>query len=132
MIDVVVAVIQGDDGRVFVCQRQAHQSFAGYWEFPGGKQEQGEDEATAMRRELQEELAIQVTQMMPVLSIPTEQAGIMLCLHIWLVTQWIGQASGAEGQACAWVTLEQLAQLTLPPANVVLVEALIAGDIGVS
>lgn len=131
MIQVVVAVIQGDDGRFFVCQRQAHQSFAGYWEFPGGKQESDEDSSEAMARELIEEVAIQVTKMTEVMSIPSEQAGVKLCLHIWHVTEWLGQAQGAEGQACAWVTRDQLAELTLPPANAVLVEAVLAGDFGV-
>lgn len=130
-MNVMVAVIQGDDGRFFVCQRQAHQPFAGYWEFPGGKQEAGEDEYMAMCRELVEELGIQAVDLSPVMSIPYQLPNDkMLRLHIWHLTSWIGDIHGAEGQVCQWVDVETLATLTLPPANAVLVETLLAREVG--
>ncbi len=57
-IDVVAGVICRD-GLLLITQRRAHDTLAGYWEFPGGKVEQDEDLPTALRRELLEELGVE-------------------------------------------------------------------------
>ena len=59
MIQVIAAVIsRGDD--VLVCQRAPEKRHGGLWEFPGGKCEPGESLADAARRELSEELGVEV------------------------------------------------------------------------
>jgi 8-oxo-dGTP diphosphatase len=58
----VVAGLIVRDGRVLICQRSAAARFPLKWEFPGGKVEAGEDAAEALRRELREELAIEVME----------------------------------------------------------------------
>ncbi len=58
VITVTAAVIRRG-GRILICRRRPDQDHAGKWEFPGGKVEPGERPADALRRELQEELAIQ-------------------------------------------------------------------------
>ncbi len=124
MTSVVVAVIQNDRGQYFVCQRQAHQPFAGYWEFPGGKQEVGESLEQAMTRELQEELGITPSDTRPFLSIPFDN----LRLHIWHITAWQGEIHGAEGQSCGWRSVSEITKMTFPPANDVLIEALLTSN----
>ena len=57
MLTVVAALIERD-GRMLICQRAEGQRHAGKWEFPGGKMEAGETPPEALRRELEEELAI--------------------------------------------------------------------------
>jgi 8-oxo-dGTP diphosphatase len=57
---VVAGLIIGDDHRVLITQRRADQSLPLQWEFPGGKVESGEAPATALERELMEELGITV------------------------------------------------------------------------
>lgn len=57
--DVVAAVIERD-GRYLITQRMPKAVFPLYWEFPGGKVEAGEDDATALRREMLEELNAEV------------------------------------------------------------------------
>jgi len=59
-MDVVAAVIERD-GRILICQRKTGQKYAGKWEFPGGKVEPGEEFASALARELDEELSIAAT-----------------------------------------------------------------------
>jgi 8-oxo-dGTP diphosphatase len=54
-IDVVAAVVERD-GRFLITQRPPRSSYPLFWEFPGGKVEPGEDDATALRREMLEEL----------------------------------------------------------------------------
>jgi 8-oxo-dGTP diphosphatase len=57
----VTAGVIARAGRVLVCQRPFDGHHPGKWEFPGGKMEPGEDLATCMRRELEEELGIAAT-----------------------------------------------------------------------
>lgn len=51
-------ILRRTDGAVFMQQRRAPQTFAGFWEFPGGKINPGETAAAAVRRELAEEIGI--------------------------------------------------------------------------
>ena len=56
-IDAPIAIITRGN-RILVCQRHDHDTFGGYWEFPGGKREDGETLEQCLARELMEELAI--------------------------------------------------------------------------
>ena len=57
-VRVVAAVILDDAGRLLIAQRPAGKRQAGLWELPGGKVEPGEDDPAALRRELAEELGV--------------------------------------------------------------------------
>lgn len=50
-----------DGDRVLACRRRPEKAAGGKWEFPGGKIEPGEDAATALAREIREELGVEVT-----------------------------------------------------------------------
>lgn len=56
----VVAAVFTDGERVLACRRQAHREAGGRWEFPGGKQEPGEQPEAALEREIREELGVEV------------------------------------------------------------------------
>lgn len=124
MIDVVVAVIRDSTGRVLLSQRQAHQDFAHNWEFPGGKVELGETVMQALQRELQEELTIACVEAEPLISIPWQYEHKSICLHVFTVTVWRGEAKGVEGQALRWFDVDELARLTMPAANRGIVQAI--------
>ena len=60
---VVAALIQKEqdpEGRILIVRRGPGQSGAGHWEFPGGKVEPGESPQQALKREIEEELGIDV------------------------------------------------------------------------
>lgn len=58
MTAVVCAIITNYKGQIFAARRAKGKSFEGYWEFPGGKIEEGELPEEALGRELQEELSV--------------------------------------------------------------------------
>jgi len=59
MVQVVAAILERD-GRILIGQRQATQPHPLKWEFPGGKVEDGESPEEALKRELSEELDLEV------------------------------------------------------------------------
>lgn len=58
-IKVVCGIIYKDE-KVLLCRRSLHKMLGGYWEFPGGKVEEGESHQESLLRELNEELGMQV------------------------------------------------------------------------
>jgi A/G-specific adenine glycosylase len=56
----VCAAIIERDGKVLVARRKAEGLLGGLWEFPGGKQEEGETLAEALQREIKEELGVEI------------------------------------------------------------------------
>jgi 8-oxo-dGTP diphosphatase len=58
LLTTVVAALMRRGGRILICRRSASHAHPLKWEFPGGKVEEGESPPDALRRELQEELAV--------------------------------------------------------------------------
>jgi 8-oxo-dGTP diphosphatase len=58
MVKVAVGIITDTNSRVLLCQRPVGKPYPLQWEFPGGKQEDGESIEACLRRELREELGI--------------------------------------------------------------------------
>ena len=97
-VRVVAAVIYDEARRVLVAQRPEGKALAGQWEFPGGKTEAGESDASALRRELREELGVRVDAASPLLEFSHEYAERHVQLSVWLVERFGGEPSGREGQ----------------------------------
>jgi 8-oxo-dGTP diphosphatase len=69
MVDVVCGVIENSEGRFLACLRPAGKHLGGLWEFPGGKVDPGESPESALVRELQEELAVDVEVGLPLTAV---------------------------------------------------------------
>jgi len=123
-IRVAAAVLHDSQGRVLVCQRPAGKTLAGLWEFPGGKLEPGEAAEAALRRELYEELGIQVRSCRPLMQLQHEYPERHVELLVWLVEHYDGEARGLEGQALRWVSVQELPTLALLPADLPIIEYL--------
>jgi len=127
VVHVAVAVIRDASGRVLVAQRQSHQHLAGLWEFPGGKLEAGESLADGMRREIREELGIEVDALAPLLRVEHTYPEKTVLLDVWRVLRWHGSvphAQGAEGQALRWLHPGEMDPAEFPPADVPIIRAL--------
>ncbi len=123
-IAVVAAVLQQADGRFLLAQRPPGKACAGYWEFPGGKVEDGETPAAALSRELHEELGIDVTTACPWIIREFDYPHADVRLHFFRVRAWRGELQGREAQAFAWQRLDAINVAPLLPANGPILQAL--------
>jgi 8-oxo-dGTP diphosphatase len=133
---VVAAVLTRASGEVLIAERPAGKPLAGRWEFPGGKVAAGESDLGALRRELTEELGIEVDASRhlmdldydyPVNGTGEDRPGRSLTLSTWIVERYRGEPRALEGQRLKWVTPEALADEDLLEADQPIVEALQAG-----
>lgn len=127
----VVAAVVERGGRYLIAQRNPHAVFPLLWEFPGGKVEPGEDDASALRREMMEELGVGVT-VGPLLERKVhcyrEFSVDFRAYHCTLVE---GEPQALNCAAFAWVPLADLASYPFPPADEEAI-ALLAGVEGKS
>jgi 8-oxo-dGTP diphosphatase len=127
LLVVAAAMIDGD-GRILIAQRPAHKSLGGLWEFPGGKVEPGESCEAALARELEEELAVQIEAdaLDPYAFASHAYEDFNLLMPLYVLRRWQGEPQALEAQALAWVKPEDLLNYAMPPADLPLVEKLIA------
>ncbi len=125
---VAVGIIFNQQQQVLIAKRQAHQEYSDYWEFPGGKQEPGENAYQTLCRELAEEIGISVTKAQAWQQIEHHYPNKKVLLEIWLVSEFHGSAHGKEKQSVKWVAVDELLNYQLLPANRQVVEALIAKE----
>lgn len=124
MIEVAAAVLERPDGAFLLAQRPAGKVYAGYWEFPGGKVEPGEDPARALARELHEELGIDVRRAYPWLRRVYTYPHGTVRLHFFRVTAWQGEPHPREQQAIAWQSRGARSAAPMLPANAPVLAAL--------
>jgi 8-oxo-dGTP diphosphatase len=117
VVQVVAAVIVRNDGRFLLAQRPAGKVYAGYWEFPGGKIEPGEEPAAALARELNEELGIEVERAYPWITRHYVYAHATVDLSFFRVLEFRGEPHGRENQALAWQSIERIDVEPILPAN---------------
>lgn len=130
-IDVAAGVIW-QAGRFLAAQRPPDKPHAGFWEFPGGKLEPGEDAAQALARELAEELDIRVrtATFWRCAEHDYPERGIHVRLHFFHVTAFDGQPFSREGQNLRWILPEEASSLPFLPADAAIVAALKNEDHG--
>ena len=111
----VVAAILRRDERVLLCHRSpGRQWYPGVWDFPGGHVEQGEQPNEALRRELLEEIGVEIG---PALSDPVQEVfrpKTGLHLTLWLVTDWVGNLENRqleEHDHLGWFGVKELCRV---------------------
>ena len=124
LVDVAVGALIRSDGHVLVMQRKPGTPYAGRWEFPGGKFEAGEDAASALARELEEELGITPIRQRPLMRIRHDYPERKVRLHCLKVDAWRGELVAREGHALAWRPPADLHALAMLDADKPLITAL--------
>ncbi len=121
---VAAGILRDAAGRVLITERLCDGPFDGLWEFPGGKIGADETPSNALRRELAEELGIEVTGSQPYMDLHHEYPDRTVDLEFFLVTAWQGEPAGLEGQGVRWVLPAELDPAELLPADAPVVAAL--------
>lgn len=118
-INVVAAVIF-KDGKVFATQR-GYGEFKDGWEFPGGKVEPGESPEDALRREIREELEVEVSVGDLIDTIEYDYPAFHLSMKCFACTIAGGSPHLLEHEAAKWLTSTQLGSVNWLPADVTLI-----------
>ncbi len=113
-VDVAVGVLIDGEGRFLMTSRPTGKVYADHWEFPGGKLEAGETVAQALRRELNEELGIDIGEAHPWQVEMVDYPHALVRLHFCKVYEWSGEFEMREGQAMAWEQLPVQVRPVLP------------------
>jgi 8-oxo-dGTP diphosphatase len=125
---VVTAAVIEEDGKFLVTRRPDGVHLEGFWEFPGGKCEQGESHAASLEREIAEELDAAIVVGGEVFSTVHTYTDRVVELHFFA-----GRLTSAPravlGQEMRWVTREELRRLPFPPADEELIRLLDDGSI---
>ena len=120
----VIAAVIARGSRLLVCRRPIHKRHGGLWEFPGGKVEIGETDEAAARRELHEELGIEVNRVAEVeFAVADPNSSFLIA---FAPVQISGEPTCHEHDAIAWCTPEELASLDLAPSDRRYVEHLLS------
>jgi 8-oxo-dGTP diphosphatase len=125
-VRVVAGILLHEDGSVLIADRKQSRSLKDYWEFPGGKIADGEGPDAALRRELSEELGIDVVPGPHFHRIEHDYPDIAVAVDFYLVSEWRGTPAGCEGQEIRWVHRQRLAEQKLLPADAPVVDALLS------
>lgn len=124
-IHVVAGILEDEEERVLIADRARSRSMQDHWEFPGGKVITGESATAALRRELFEELGIEIAAPRLFQRIEHDYADLKVAIDFYRVDEWQGTPAGAEGQQIKWVDKNSLHQQKLLPADAPVIDALI-------
>lgn len=111
--DVAAAVTLRDDGRILVAQRRPEAMLGGLWEFPGGKREAGETLPQALRRELQEEMAIEVAVGEQLIQVRHAYTHFRITLYAFACRLEAGTPQCVECADFCWATLDEIRALPM-------------------
>lgn len=112
-----VALIKNELGQILIDKRLPKGNFGGLWEFPGGKLEAGETIQDCIKREIMEELAIEIEVEKHFIGIDYIYKKLKLTLEVYECRHLKGVPQPIECEEIRWVNLEELDSFSFPPAN---------------
>ncbi len=125
MTEVAAAILKRDN-KILICQRKRGGRYALKWEFPGGKFEKNETNDQCLRRELREELSIEIHSIEHIETIATYyEDGGMFNVFFCFVSGFESEPQNNVFEQIAWVTTDELIKMDLLEGNKVFVEKLI-------
>ena len=120
----VAAGVIFKNGKLLVTQRPSGSHLAGLWEFPGGKCEEAETMPECLQRELHEELGVVVNVRECVETLEHAYPEKVVQLSFFRCELVMGEPTGKESQALAWIGVDELGDYEFPAADARLLEKL--------
>ena len=128
-IEASVGIIFNESFQLLMAERPQSKTWSGWWEFPGGKIESGENPLEALKRELKEEIGISVIDAEKWIVRKYAYEDYEVILHFYKVTQWSGNIEAKEEQKISWVLPENNIVSPILPANDLIFKAISLPDI---
>lgn len=122
-IEVAAAILRRGSS-ILIAQRHKHDHLANFWEFPGGKREPGETFEQCLKRELQEELGIDVRVGRLVHDVTHTYPERTVRLCFFECEMLAGEPKPIDCQDCRWVLASELRLYKFPPADDELIKLL--------
>ena len=124
-IEVVAAVIFRE-GKVLCVQRpqNSKEYISSKWEFPGGKVEQGEDRIQALKREIREELHLEIQIIEFLMTVEHTYPDFYLEMHAYTCEISSGEPVLTEHVDLKWLSVNELAELDWAAADIPIVKHL--------
>lgn len=119
-----VAVIKNEEGKILIDKRLPKGLMGGLWEFPGGKIEEGETVMECIKREIKEELGIEIKVKEHLITIEHDYVKFTLTLIVHLCNIIKGEPQTLESTETRWVKVSDLTQFNFPEANISIIQAL--------
>lgn len=116
VVSVVGAVII-DGNKFLLAQRKSNDSFGSMWEFPGGKVEEGEDKISALKREIYEELGVDIKVDRFLYNFEDEIPELKIVVYLFQCRIVDGSPRCIECQDFVWADLSGIEKLNLAPAD---------------
>jgi 8-oxo-dGTP diphosphatase len=127
MTVVVVAAVVEQDHHFLVTRRQPGVHLAGMWEFPGGKIAPQESHDAALKREIREELEVDIE--VGELAFETRHAYPDRTVVLYFYRcRLMGNPRPSLGQEMRWISRRDLSSLTFPPTDAELIARLVKSD----
>ena len=121
-IEVVAAIIRKEN-KIFATQR-GYGEWKDWWEFPGGKIEEGETPEEALKREIREELSTEIRVDEFLCTVEHDYPKFHLTMHCYLCSL-AGEALHLnEHEAAKWLMMDELDSVKWLPADIQVVESL--------
>ena len=117
-IQVVAGIIENDQGQVLIAQRPEGKKLAGMWEFPGGKIDLGESGEAALKRELKEELELDVRIVKDLGVFPHSYSWGSIDLRAYVVSALTPPQKTQDVHAFKWVEATEIKREELAPADI--------------
>ncbi|MDJ0554033.1 MAG: 8-oxo-dGTP diphosphatase MutT [Microcoleaceae cyanobacterium MO_207.B10] len=119
-----VAIIWNQEGKILIDKRRSGGTFGGFWEFPGGKQEANETIVACIKREILEELAIDIAVEEHLITVNHIYSEVKITLDVYHCRYLRGKPQTIECDEFRWVTLEEIDRFTFPEANQQIISAI--------
>ncbi len=116
-IEVVAAAIFDNQGKLFITQR-TDGDFRGLWEFPGGKIEQGETHQEALKREIREELELEISVDKFLLTVNYDYPSFHLIMHTYKCSIESGEVVKHVHSDVKWIDKNEIKEIEWVPADI--------------
>jgi A/G-specific adenine glycosylase len=124
--NIIVGVIENEDGKILIAKRPENTMLGGLWEFPGGKKEKGESEIDTLNRELFEELGVKIHEEERFFEIKHAYSHFKITLVAYKCKLKNGTPEPMVNSEIKWVNKSELLEYPFPKANRNLTLAIIA------